>query len=204
VIATVDQNREELIVRPTSNEITGPKSILHGLSNYVQHCIACGRTVGGSKVRQAIYLNEDDAEGKVVAREAREILPQVELGELVIGDAGGFVHAAMRRQSVAIAVPLGGKVLFVKTLRDSDDRAVRVAQGSNPHQHMNRMSFFMAQLHFCFLRLALVQGPANGTRSAASDTTLIVTPHQNIVAAGASHDLMPLVPGEPFGTLVPE
>jgi len=110
----------------------------------------------------------------------------------------------MRGQSVAIAVPLGGKALFVKALGDADDRAMGIAKGSNPHQHVNRMSFFMAQLHLCFLGLALEQGSADGTGCATSDATSVVTLCQDIVAAGAPHHFVPLMPGEPFGSLVPE
>jgi hypothetical protein len=204
VIAAVDQNREELILGPTAHEIAGPKSILHGLSNYAQNCITRGRAVGGSKVRQAIDLNEDDAEWELVAREAGQIFPQVEMSELMIGDAGAFVHTAMLGQGVTVAVSLCAKALFVKTLRDAQDRAVGIAQGSKPHQHMHGMTFFVAQLHLPFLGLALVQGSPDGTSCAAGDTTLIVTLWQNVVPAGAPHDLMPLVPGKPFGALVPE
>jgi hypothetical protein len=59
-------------------------------------------------------------------------------------------------------------------------------------------------LHLGFLRLALVQGLADRTGCAASGTTLIVTLHQDIVPAGASDDLVPLVPGYSFCALVPE
>ena len=94
--------------------------------------------------------------------------------------------------------------LFVKTLHDADDRAMRITEGSKPHQHVNRMSFFMAQLHFCFLGFALVQGSTDGTGSATGGTALTVTVQQNIVAAGAANHLVPFVPGEPFSALVPE
>ena len=193
-----------MILGPTSHEIAGPESTLHGLSNHAQDSVARWRAVGRSKMRQAIHPDEDDAEGEMVTGETSEILPDVELGELVIRDVGAFVDAAVRGQSVAIAVPLRAKTLFVKTLRDADDRAMEIAQRSQPHQHVNRMSFFMAQLHFCFLGLAFVQGAADRASCAARDTTLIVTLHQNIVTTRTPHDLVPLVPGHPFGALVPE
>ena len=66
------------------------------------------------------------------------------------------------------------------------------------------MPFFMPQLDFCFLRLAFVQGSADGAGCAAGNTTLVVTLQQNIVAAGTSHHLMSLVSGQPFGALVPK
>src|SRR5579872_3457692 len=79
-----------------------------------------------------------------------------------------------------------------------------IAQRSNPHQHVHRMPFFVPQLHFRFLRLAFLQGAADGAGCAASNTALTVTLLQNIVAAGTSHHLMPLVPGHPFCALVPK
>jgi hypothetical protein len=103
-IAAIDQNREELILRPASQEIARAKSIPHGLSNHAQDGIAGLVAVGCSEVLQPVYLNGDDAEWKVVARKTGEILAQVESGELVIGDAGGLVYAAMRGQSVIVPI----------------------------------------------------------------------------------------------------
>ena len=99
-IGAVDQNRDELIVRPTSDEIAGPKSAPHSLRNHMQNGGACQLAVGGAEVVQALNLNRKDAEWKVVAREGREIFAQVELGVLVIWKTGGFVHAPVRGQSV--------------------------------------------------------------------------------------------------------
>jgi hypothetical protein len=48
---------------------------------------------------------------------------------------------------------------------------------------MNRMTFFVPQLHLRFLRLALMEGSPDGTGCATGNTTLIVTTLQNIVAA---------------------
>jgi hypothetical protein len=69
---------------------------------------------------------------------------------------------------------------------------------------MNRMSFFVPQLHPSFLGLALVQGSGERTGCAASHATLVVTVHQNIVAAGVAYNRMALVPRKSFGPLVPE
>ena len=49
-----------------------------------------------------------------------------------------------------------------------------------------------------------MQGSADGTGRTTSDTTSVVTLRQDIVAAGAPHHFVPLMSGEPFGSLVPE
>jgi hypothetical protein len=66
------------------------------------------------------------------------------------------------------------------------------------------MPFFVSQLHFRFLRLAFMQSATDGAGCTASDAALAVTLLQNIVAAGTSHHLMPLVSGQPFCALVPK
>jgi hypothetical protein len=69
---------------------------------------------------------------------------------------------------------------------------------------MNRMSFFVTQLHTGFLGLALAQGSGKRTGCAASHATLVVTVPQNIVATGVAYNLMAFVPSKPFGSLIPE
>ena len=120
----------------------------------------------------------------------------------MIGQIGGFVHAAVRGEGVQISVRC--EFLLVKTLRNSYDRATHIANRSNPHQYVNWMSVFVPQLHPGLMGLAIVQGSGEGTGSAASHTPLVVTVHQNIVAAGVPYDVVPLVPGKPFGALIPE
>jgi hypothetical protein len=60
------------------------------------------------------------------------------------------------------------------------------------------------QLHLGFVGLPLVQGSDERTGCAASNTTLVVTVRQNIVATGVAYNLMAFVPCKPFGPLVPE
>jgi hypothetical protein len=72
-------------------------------------------------VRQTINLNDNDAKRQMVAGKTGKILPQVELGELMIGDGSGLVDAPVLSQSVPVAVSLGGKFLLVKTLDDAGD-----------------------------------------------------------------------------------
>jgi hypothetical protein len=107
-------------------------------------------------------------------------------------------------QSLLIAVPIGSKFLLIKTLRNSDDGAAFIAYGSDPHQHVHRMSFFVAQLHFRLVRLALVHGSGERTSRATADATLAITVHENIVPARAPDDLVLLVSGKPFSALIPE
>ena len=49
-----------------------------------------------------------------------------------------------------------------------------------------------------------MQGSTDGASGATSDTASIVTLHQNIVAAGAPNHFVALMPGQPFGALVPK
>jgi hypothetical protein len=204
VIATIHEDHEKLVVRPTSHEICGAESAFHSLCHDVQNGGGGLATVGGAEVLQAVYLNGEDAEWKVIAGETREIFAQVKLGELLIGDAGGFVHATMGGQGVPIAVSIRGKLLLVKTLRHSDDGAARIADRSNPHHHVDRMSLFVAQLHLRFVRLALMHGSSEWTGCAAGDTALTVAVNENIVPPGVPDYFVPLVSSQPFSPLVPE
>src|SRR5579864_5438091 len=204
MIATIDEDDQELIIDPASHEVGRPKSVLHGLRNHAQNGITGRPAVVGSKVLQSVDLNCDHAEWKPVARKTGEILGQMKLGEIMIGNAADFVHTTVRRQGAEIAVPFRGKFAFIKTFHKTNDRVMRIPDGRNQHSYVHGMALFMAQLHLRILRLALLQSMANGTGSVASNTTLVVTVNQDVVAATAADDLMPFMASNPFRALVPE
>ena len=103
MMAAVNEDREELVIRPAAHEITGTEFILHSLRHHAQDRVAGRGTVGSSKVRQTINLNENDAKRQMVAGETGKILPQMKLGELMIGDGSGVIDASVFGQSVPVA-----------------------------------------------------------------------------------------------------
>jgi hypothetical protein len=68
---------------------------------------------------------------------------------------------------------------------------------------VDRMSFFVAQLHLRFLRPALMHGSSERTSRATGDTALTVAVNENIVPPGVPDYFVPLVSSQPFSTLVP-
>jgi hypothetical protein len=110
----------------------------------------------------------------------------------------------MRGQVAQITIAIRGKSLSIKIFRQSNDGAALIANRRDPHENVNRVSLFMAELHACFFGLAVLHRSAEGTVGAARDATLAIAVVQDTVMTGPPDYVVALVASNRFRTLVPE
>src|SRR5580698_8815014 len=100
-----------------ANKVVGPQTLSDGFRDHAQNRGFRFAAIRRAEMFQLIYLQSHDAEREVIGGVAGKGFTQMKLREALIGNAGGFIQASIYGKVVLMAVAAGGKLPFIKTLR---------------------------------------------------------------------------------------